>query len=201
MLAGSIFMFAGSTAPEGFLICDGSAVSRTTYSTLYDAIGDTYGSGDGSTTFNVPDLVGKVAIGVSSTYLLGSTGGEETHSLTSTEMPTHGHTIPSHGHANTILATTPQLSHTITQPAFNYNKPNGTLKNANYGIQAYNGTSSVNATRSADLKIANHAAASCTMGGGISDCSAFDTQNTGSGTTHNNMQPYITLNYVIATGE
>lgn len=201
MLAGSIFMFAGSTAPEGFLICDGSAVSRTTYSTLYDAIGDMYGSGDGSTTFNVPDLVGKVAIGVSSTYLLGSSGGEETHVLTSTEMPTHGHTVPSHGHSNTILATTPQLTHSITQPAFNYNRPNGTLKNANNGIQAYNGTSSVNATRSADLKIANHAAANCTMGGGISDCSAFDTQNTGSGTAHDNMQPYITLNYVIATGE
>lgn len=54
---GSIVPFAGSTAPEGYLLCDGSAISRTTYSALFSVIGTTYGEGDGNTTFNIPDLV------------------------------------------------------------------------------------------------------------------------------------------------
>ena len=52
---GSVFPFAGITAPEGFLLCNGQEVSRFTYAKLYEVIGDTYGAGDGSTTFNLPD--------------------------------------------------------------------------------------------------------------------------------------------------
>ena len=57
--AGCVMAFAGNTTPDGWLLCDGSAVSRTTYAALFAVIGTTYGSGDGSTTFNVPDLVDK----------------------------------------------------------------------------------------------------------------------------------------------
>lgn len=70
MLAGSIYMFAGSTVPDGLLECDGSAVSRSTYADLFDVIGTTYGAGDGSTTFNLPNLSGRVAIGSSVEHLL-----------------------------------------------------------------------------------------------------------------------------------
>lgn len=84
-------LYAGKTAPSGWLLCDGSAVSRTTYSALYDAIGTTYGSGDGSTTFNLPNMSGRVPVGVSSSYKLGATGGEATHTLTVHEMPSHSH--------------------------------------------------------------------------------------------------------------
>ena len=56
---GVIQAFAGSTVPDGWLLCDGSAVNRTDYADLYAVIGDTYGDGDGSTTFNLPDLVDK----------------------------------------------------------------------------------------------------------------------------------------------
>lgn len=62
---GTVSQFAGSSAPTGWLICDGSAISRTTYSTLFAVIGTAYGSGDGSTTFNLPDLRGRVPVGVS----------------------------------------------------------------------------------------------------------------------------------------
>ena len=62
-MAGIIQMFAGATPPSGWLICDGSAVSRTTYATLFAAIGTTWGTGDGSTTFNLPDLRGRAPIG------------------------------------------------------------------------------------------------------------------------------------------
>jgi len=81
--AGSISMYAGSTAPTGYLLCDGSAVSRTTYADLFTAIGTTYGTGDGSTTFNLPNLKGKVAVGLNSADTsfdtLGETGGDKTH--------------------------------------------------------------------------------------------------------------------------
>ena len=78
---GVIHIFAGSTAPSGWLICDGSAVSRTTYADLFAVIGTTYGSGDDSTTFNLPNLKGRVAVGLDSNDTdfdtLGETGGSK----------------------------------------------------------------------------------------------------------------------------
>jgi microcystin-dependent protein len=200
MLAGSIYMFAGATAPTGFLMCDGSAVSRTTYSALFAVIGTTYGTGDGSTTFNLPDMSGRVPIGASSLHVLGTSGGEEGHVLLEAELPSHDHTVPAHGHGNDILAKTPSLSHSVTQqPAYTYNRPNSATKAGAAGSNAgYNGTSSTNASRT-DMSITAHAASACTMGGSITDCSAFDTLVTGGGGAHDNMQPYITINYVICT--
>lgn len=90
---GLIFDYAGDTAPTGYLICNGQAVSRTTYAKLFLAIGTTYGSGDGSTTFNIPDLQTRVSIGVGNDYELGDTGGEETHLLTEEELPAHSHRV------------------------------------------------------------------------------------------------------------
>lgn len=192
-------MFAGSTAPEGYLVCDGSAVSRSTYADLFDAIGTTYGYGDGETTFNVPDIMGRVAVGASSTYTLASTGGEETHVLTDQEIPSHTHTVPAHGHANTIKATTPSLSHSITQPAYKYSGPNGTV-GVSSGGSAKGGTSSVAASRTTNLAVADHAASACTMSGAISDCAAFDTDDSGEDIAHNNMQPYVVMHYIIYAG-
>lgn len=86
---GKIDMYAGSTAPAGWLLCDGSAISRTTYASLFAVIGTTYGTGDGSTTFNVPNLQGKFPIGANTTYTLGGTGGSTT--LTTDNLPAHTH--------------------------------------------------------------------------------------------------------------
>lgn len=63
---GSVFPFAGITAPEGFLLCNGQEVSRFTYAKLYEVIGDTYGAGDGATTFDLPNLVEKFIEGTES---------------------------------------------------------------------------------------------------------------------------------------
>lgn len=84
---GTITAYGGSTAPSGWLMCDGSEVSRAEYSLLFDAIGTAYGDGDGSTTFNLPSMAGRTTIGSSASHALGSTGGEESHELTASELP------------------------------------------------------------------------------------------------------------------
>ena len=87
-ITGVVQLFAGSSAPSGWLICNGQAVSRTTYAALYAVIGTTYGAGDGSTTFNVPNLVNRTVRGSNS---LGKTGGTDTVTLTTANMPAHSH--------------------------------------------------------------------------------------------------------------
>lgn len=90
-MPGIIELWPGSTAPEGWLLCNGQAVSRTTYANLFSVLGTTYGQGDGSTTFNVPDLTGRVPVGANSTYPLAGKGGEAAHALTSAENGPHTH--------------------------------------------------------------------------------------------------------------
>lgn len=201
--AGIIMPFAGTAAPEGYLMCDGAAVSRTTYATLFAVIGTTFGTGDGSTTFNVPDLSGRVPLGASSTHLLGSTGGSETITLTEQELPAHVHEVPQHGHENTISAKTPSLSHTITtQPAFKYTSAKfGEMSSSGYNYTLVNGSSTVAASRSTAVAITAHPETACTMSGSIGNSPDLTTETSGSGGAHDNMQPFSVLNYIICTGE
>ncbi len=108
--AGAVMPYAGTTEPSGWLFAYGQAVSRTTYASLFTAISTTYGVGNGSTTFNLPDLRGRVVAGqddmggVSANRLtnqtdgvegdtLGATGGAETHTLTTAQIPAHTHDV------------------------------------------------------------------------------------------------------------
>lgn len=194
--------FAGTVAPENYLFCDGSAVDRTTYATLFGVIGTTFGSGDGSTTFNLPDLGGRVPLGVSSTHLLGSTGGSETVTLTESELPAHVHVVPQHGHEDTIGATTPEFSHSITQPVFKYDKPNNGSGGGTGGPdRSYTSTNTATATRSTNLSVGAHAEAACTVGGSVTNADVFDTGSNGTDYVHNNMQPFLTMSYIICTGD
>ncbi len=99
MPAGTLVMFAGTSAPTGYLIANGQAVSRTTYADLFAVIGTTYGAGDGASTFNLPDLADRFPLGVGSNAL-GTTGGSATHTLTVDEMPSHTHSITDPGHTH-----------------------------------------------------------------------------------------------------
>lgn len=202
MEIGSIILSTSATVPEGYLVCDGSAISRDLYSELFEVIGTTYGAGDGSSTFNLPDLRGQLPMGLYAGSTLGDTLGEETHILTDGELAAHSHEAPSHTHANTILAKTPKLTHTITQAVFQYSKLGGTSNVSsagNSGRYTGNGTSTM--SRATNLAVTAHAASACTMSGGVTDCAAFDTESAGSSAAHNNMMPYLTLTYLIYSPE
>lgn len=95
---GTIATYAAATAPAGWLICDGTAVSRSTYTALFGLIGTTYGSGDGSTTFNVPDLRGRVAVGFAASggHADVSTLGNNDGVAEQYRRPKHRHTPHSH---------------------------------------------------------------------------------------------------------
>jgi microcystin-dependent protein len=125
--AGVISQWGGSAAsvPTGWKLCDGTAYSRTvTYNTLFDAIGTTYGSGDGSTTFNVPNLKGRIPVGLDSTQsefdTLGETGGAKTHTLITAEIPSHSHSslqLGNAGGSTGIPVTGTVTTDTTTGPA------------------------------------------------------------------------------------
>lgn len=107
--SGLIMHYGGSTAPEGWLICDGSAVSRTTYASLFAVIGTTYGAGDGSTTFNIPNVKGRSIVGYDTSQTefdtIGETGGAKTHTLTTAQLPNIAGSLVFHGAGSaTVLA-------------------------------------------------------------------------------------------------
>lgn len=84
---GAVVPFAGAAAPEGWLLCNGQSVSRTAYAALFAAIGTTYGSGNGSSTFNVPDLRQRVAVGADPDTAPGTLAGAATHVLGDVHLP------------------------------------------------------------------------------------------------------------------
>ena len=94
---GSMLPYGNVNPPTGWLVCDGSAVSRTVYAELFKVIGISYGAGDGSATFNLPNKKGRGSMGFDSAdadfNTIGKTGGEKKHTLTTEEMPNHKHTV------------------------------------------------------------------------------------------------------------
>jgi microcystin-dependent protein len=101
--SGVIQLFAGLTAPFGYLICDGSPISRVSYASLFNVIGTLYGAGDGTSTFNLPNLQGRVPVGQDSDQTefstLGKTGGEKTHTLSLEEIQ-HMHSWSTRGYSD-----------------------------------------------------------------------------------------------------
>jgi microcystin-dependent protein len=174
--SGMLAPFAGSTAPTGWLLCYGQAVSRTTYATLFGVIGTSYGVGDGSTTFNVPDMRGRVIAGAdnmggsaasrltsasitSGANTLGNSGGEETHHLLKAELPAYNLTVTDPGHVHSVAQAT------------------GGSAGSAYSLFGANVAAATQNTGSATT--------------GISVASG------GSDTSHNNVQPTLIGNYII----
>ena len=156
---GAVLPFAGASAPSGHLLCFGQAISRSTYSGLFTAIGTVYGVGDGSTTFNIPDLRGRVVAGQD------DMGGTSANRLTDQSGGVDGDVLGDTGGAETHTLTTAQLA------AHTHGK----------GAQFLDGTGPGGA------------------GGAGENGDPRDTESTGGGAAHNNVQPTIILNYIIKT--
>lgn len=173
---GEVRIFAGTSAPSLWLFCFGQAVSRTTYAALFAAIGTTYGAGDGSTTFNLPDLRGRVIAGqddmggTSANRLtgitgsvdgdvLGAVGGAESVTLDTTMIPAHGHSITDPGHIHT------------------QGKAITVGQNSGAGSPVFSSYADSN-----------------------SAVTGISIQNTGGGLAHANVPPLIVLNYIIYAG-
>ena len=202
---GMIAPFAGSSAPDGWLLTDGGAYSRTEYANLFAEIGTDYGEGNGSTTFNVPNTTGRFPLGAGDGRSLADTGGAATVTLSSDEMPSHTHNGPSHSH------TIPSHSHTIPSHSHSYSAPSShshSLTQRTIQVQG-GGTSytviSVGATQ------AGHGSSASTTGsaGGGSTGSAGagstgtagtnSTSAAGDGQAHENMPPFVVFNFMIKT--
>lgn len=101
---GSLITYAGLRTPDGFLICDGSFVSRSDYADLFAAIGTEWGAGDGLTTFQLPDFRGRTLLGAGGSFAFGDYGGANTVTLVEDNLP------------STITVTDPGHTHAITDP-------------------------------------------------------------------------------------
>lgn len=175
---GTLLPYAAASAPAGYLLANGAAVSRSTYADLFGVCGTTYGAGDGSTTFNLPNMNGRVAMGAgnytdptlgSVTRTLGVSLGEASHVMIEAEIASHTHTQTAHNH--------PVLSGagTITNPS------------TGYGLAAFNGTSGGYVSNG-------------TVGGAGNPYLANiapSIQNAGSNSPMNVVQPSLVISYII----
>jgi len=100
IIKGEISMFAGSVIPSGYLECDGSSISRTTYASLFSVIGTSFGTGDGSTTFGLPNLKGRVCVGLNTGdadfNTVGKTGGANSVNFQHSHQYPHTHVVTGH---------------------------------------------------------------------------------------------------------
>lgn len=170
---GTVLPFAGSAVPSNWLLCNGQAVSRATYSALFAVVGTTFGAGDGVSTFNVPNIDSRAVIGTGTGYALGATGGSSTRTLSLANMPAHSHT----GTTNTDGA------HSHTQRL-------GTVDDKNF-------TSNSGQNPPSDGPIASQTYTIDSTGSDHSH--SFTTSSAGSGTAFSIMNPYVVMLFIIKT--
>lgn len=204
---GSLLDFAGTTPPAGYLACYGQAVSRTTYAALFAKIGTSYGAGDGSTTFNVPDYRGRVHVTLdnlggsdagrlAAANTLGGSGGAETHTLTTAELAVHSHANTASQAAHNHQPNTAGRSFvTVTTATITNLAVNGlTPSNVTRFVAATSGGAVTSSLQiSADRTIVTDGSSQLNNANTTSEQPAITMTNAneGSGSAHNNMQPYI----------
>jgi len=187
--SGVIWAFGGATAPVGWLICDGSAISRSTYAALFAAIGTAHGVGDGSTTFNIPPP-GRVPVGKDASQTefatLGQTGGAKTHLLTTAEIPSHNHTQDAHGHT--------QDAHGHTDTGHNHGS--GTIHS---GSSGYAHVPDPGSWSFGSLGALSTGAAAISSTTATNQATTATNQAAGGGTAHPILTPYFVVNFIVKT--
>lgn len=185
---GTILFWAADFAPRGWALCNGASLNISDNPVLYSLIGVTYG-GDGKTTFNLPDLRGRVPVGGGISYQIGKKGGTETNTLSVANLP-------SHSHSATVNMASYSANGSFTIPATstvgNIAQPDNNsyfAKGSNNTINIYN--NNVSATKDVQLPVGT---LDCTLDVGPN----IIIGNTGNGVVIDNMQPFVVLNYIIA---
>jgi len=180
-----IRMFAGNFAPLYWSFCDGRLLPINNFNALFALIGNFYG-GDGRTTFALPDLRGRVPVGTGAgpglpSVELGEMAGTQEETLITSEMPAHNHqaqmTLPTYSGSVTPQAKT-GLGSFVNNPAGNYPAPSG-------GSNIYSSSANAAMGSSPVTIISNNGSGSVTIGAN------------GGSQPHNNMQPYLGMNYII----
>lgn len=224
MPVGSVIDFAGAVAPDGWLFCYGQAISRTDFSVLFTMIGTTYGVGDGSSTFNVPDCRGRVAAGkddmggtaagrlTAIAGPLGSAGGAQTVAMTEAQMPehTHGATTASggvHSHTGTAASGGAHVhtasaeaagAHTHTLPTYTSGF-GGSRAGTFTSSDGSNLTTSSSGSHTHDVDVVSGGAHThaLTIADGGAHTHAMTVLAAGTGAAHPNLQPTIVFNKII----
>jgi microcystin-dependent protein len=220
---GVVIPFAAAAAPMGWLVCNGQNVSRATYAALFAAIGVLHGAGDGSSTFTLPDMRGRVAAGVDggagrlvagltggmAAVTLGSGGGESSHAPTLAEDFNHTHTVSGgtgqestdHVHYNNFTSSGRTAGHNHGLGSGGSIRSNN-LTNANFlaqaGIAAGADSLAVETQEHYHYVTGNTAGINVVHTHALSGASAA--AQGASNAAHNNVQPTLVLNYIISTG-
>ena len=179
MPSGAMVQWPTATAPTGFLLCTGAAVSRTIYAALFAVIGTTFGAGDGTTTFNLPDFDNRFAVCAGDTYTVGSTGGTTTSTgtvgstaLTEAQMPKHYHAMLGPNSIDTV--------------------PNGS--STNVGMSYSGGTDDDSVSRYNTYSVGGNASS-----GGTTEGTSNGDGHTHSFTGSNTVPPYLGVYFIIKT--
>lgn len=180
---------ARSTAPSGWLLCNGASLLRTDYASLYAAIGTAYGAADG-THFTLPDLRGRMAVGpdngagrISANNALGQSGGLQTHTLSIGELPVHAHYVSVN--SNSVGDHT----HGLFGSVWGSYVTTGAGQGGGANIQATGGA----------YNLASYLSLGMNGAGGHAHNSQGWSNNEGSGQAHSVMNPYTVVNYMIKT--
>lgn len=214
---GTVLQYAGSSAPTGYFLCNGASVSKALYPDLFNVIGYNYTSGSAPAgTFNLPNLKGRVAAGLDtgSAYfdVLGRTGGSATHTLIAPEMPVHTHIQNQHTHTQSehthtqnehthpVIGNTGEDGshrHSYSYPGGSVLRSSGNLSTAFPGANT-SGDTGYAGTHSHTIFFNSYPITATNQNTTATNQFTTPTnQDAGGGFSHNNLQPYIVLNYII----
>jgi microcystin-dependent protein len=193
---GSLIMWPSVTIPTDWKLCNGDAISRTTFATLFSLLGTTFGAGDGTTTFNLPNYKNRMPYGAD-VVAVGATGGSADAIVVS-----HTHTgttdNQSVNHAHTFSGTTGGQSADHTHnPVLQYTGSGGNFPN----INGFSGSTSVSSTTptSGTSNDHNHTFSGTTGNNNANHNHTFTTGSAGSSGTNANLPPYLGINFIIKT--
>ena len=191
---GTIICFAGQLVPQGWVLCDGSEISKSEYPNLFSVIGNTYGTPVNSSNFILQNLQQRIPLGKSNSNNLGDNGGNSNITLSTNQLPSHNHTGTTNiAGLHTHTATDLGHNHLYNDAYFAENRSDGqnvygTSSSTDYDNDyIYRTPTPTTSTGFANISVANNGEHTHT----------FTTSSTGSNSSVNIMNPYLVLNYLI----